>query len=424
MAEAIISRRGWTADGKPELRTEVITGNVNWSVPNSIKNTTISVRIFGGGSLSRYGGGSGWMNNGEITVTPGQVIPITIGDGGKYSGGSSYNISGGTTTFGTYLSANGGSGNSGGAGGGVYTDFPSPGVGGQFGGSAGANGGIWGGGGGAVRSINPGDGGMYGGGGGGYSNTNYYFHGVSNGGNGGEYGGGGGAGVHLNIYCRNGRVSDYDTGRGGSGGTYGGNGANYSREAENGTNTIGNESVPKELQGAGIGGNKYELNLVNGSRYVNTVYVNCGGGGGFGGNGGCNTTANKINLGTNTTSTAEVSVIISGGGGGGYGGNGGKPAIRRMFTFNEDTNRCGGGGGGGYGGNGCNGFTNGLGGGGGGYFSDAIDSAGGGYYNYCHGGSRLVSNNANYGYGTGGWFNLASAVYNAKDGACILQYWI
>ena len=48
MSEAIISRRGYDANGKPELRTEIITGTTNWTVPNSIRNTTISVRIFGG----------------------------------------------------------------------------------------------------------------------------------------------------------------------------------------------------------------------------------------------------------------------------------------------------------------------------------------------------------------------------------------
>ena len=47
MSEAIISRRGWTAAGKPELRTETITGSTTWTVPQAIRSN-ISVRIFGG----------------------------------------------------------------------------------------------------------------------------------------------------------------------------------------------------------------------------------------------------------------------------------------------------------------------------------------------------------------------------------------
>ena len=64
MSEAIISRRGWTSDGKPELRTETITGTTNWTVPNY--KGTVSVRIFGGGGGGDYasGGGGGYMNNG------------------------------------------------------------------------------------------------------------------------------------------------------------------------------------------------------------------------------------------------------------------------------------------------------------------------------------------------------------------------
>ena len=48
MSEAIVSRRGWGEGGKPELRTETITGNTNLTVPNYRYNR-VSVRIFGGG---------------------------------------------------------------------------------------------------------------------------------------------------------------------------------------------------------------------------------------------------------------------------------------------------------------------------------------------------------------------------------------
>ena len=179
MSEAIISRRGWTSEGKPELRTEVITGSTNWIVPK-YKGGSVSVLMFGrGGNGGIYPGGSGWMNNGQFTnLTPGQSIPIVVE---------------GSVSFGTYLSANGGgygnssgyfTGGSGGAGGGCG------GTGYQFGGGGqsdwvghGGEGGIWGGGGGggwysnktagqdgggaSSRSMDGGNGGMYGGGGGG-----------------------------------------------------------------------------------------------------------------------------------------------------------------------------------------------------------------------------------------------------------------
>ena len=35
MSEAIISRRGYTAEGKPEWHTETITGSTTWTVPKN-----------------------------------------------------------------------------------------------------------------------------------------------------------------------------------------------------------------------------------------------------------------------------------------------------------------------------------------------------------------------------------------------------
>lgn len=57
MSDAIISRRGYTSAGKPELRTEIIAFSQDWTVPNTIKGNT-AVRIFDGGS-SGYPGGKG-----------------------------------------------------------------------------------------------------------------------------------------------------------------------------------------------------------------------------------------------------------------------------------------------------------------------------------------------------------------------------
>ena len=61
---------------------------------------------------SGAGGGSGFKNEAILLLNRGEVIRITIGSSGSYETGSSNNTAkaGGTTAFGTYLSANGGEG--------------------------------------------------------------------------------------------------------------------------------------------------------------------------------------------------------------------------------------------------------------------------------------------------------------------------
>lgn len=441
MSEAIISRRGYDANGKPELRTEIITGTTNWTVPNSIRNTTISVRIFGGGVYMSNGGGSGWMNNGEITVTPGQKIDITIGNSGSSSGG--------TTSFGTYLSANGGSLHNGGAGGG------SGGRGYQFGGGggyatiAGGDGGMWGGGGGGGTSTNQnnraigsgGNGGTYGGGGGGATACRSGMV-IKRGGNGGTYGGGGGSGVVVTH--RGSTITPMDINGIGKnnysiGGEYGGNGGsvengtlltydtvnlnklindNTRTNPSNGTNTMGNLSIPSNLRGYGRAGSGTTITLkgndISLPNFRDSMMIPSGGGGGYGGNGGSGVSISDTTIGT------IRAVVVSGGGGGGYGGDGGRSASDADSY--DSVSKVSGGGGGGYGSKGGNGHSMNssnintlFGGGGGGYFSDAWYSGGGGYYNYCHGGGTV--DNSSFGYGSGG-------VSIAKGGACILEYWI
>ena len=128
MAEAIISRRGYGTEGRPKpqtLRTIYKISTEEFQVPNAINNS-FHVRIFGGGGGGGYrsnvtytsthifygaGGGGGWMNNDTIDLTGYDSIPITIGTGGN--AGSNYHQpgnAGGTTSFGVFLSANGGSG--------------------------------------------------------------------------------------------------------------------------------------------------------------------------------------------------------------------------------------------------------------------------------------------------------------------------
>ena len=123
MAEAIISRRGSNMSGSSESYTpkiEVITTTQVWTVPKA-ENDTFDVLIFGGGGagMNGGGGGGGWMNNNTLILGNGATISITIGKGSNTG-------TGGTTTFGTYLSASGGtagstfSGGSGGSGGGGW----------------------------------------------------------------------------------------------------------------------------------------------------------------------------------------------------------------------------------------------------------------------------------------------------------------
>ena len=134
MAEAIICRRGLynsTPSEKPgNLITQMIVTNQLWTVPNHVGN--ISVRLFGGGGggwtyrvRQRYiehvysGGGGGYMNNGELQLSNNIQIQINIGKGGNYGWfindhnpdyvSNKSASAGGTTTFGGYLSANGGS---------------------------------------------------------------------------------------------------------------------------------------------------------------------------------------------------------------------------------------------------------------------------------------------------------------------------
>lgn len=326
MAEAIISRRGQGAK-KASLRTQVITVNGNFIVPNSI-NGAFDVMVFGGGGAgggwyNSGAGGGGWMNNGTIDLVAGATIPITIGAGGArapYSG--EVGGTGGTTSFGIYLSANGG--------GGGYDN----------------KGGSGGSGGGCVIGEG-GDGYQFGGGGCCYGN----------GGNGGPWGGGGGCGGGIDVQY---------TSYGGKGGLYGGDGGNSPRlwveggrageNGKDGTNTIGITAIPSNLRGYGKGGNA-------GAYYSGGYCSSSGGGGGYGGNGG---NGGFIDF--------DWLQHGGGGGGGGYGpgavgGCGGHSLNRNDWAANCN----GGGGGGGYNCPGANCSwveTSGKSGGGGGYSPD------------------------------------------------------
>ena len=434
MSEAIIVKRGRSGGDIPglvqTLVTNIITTNTTFQVPNAINNK-FSVRIFGGGGGGFHdfgiydavgGGGSGWMNNGEFILNYGQSVYITIGKGGN----SNYTrpTNGGTTSFGTYLSAvgggaasafKGGSGGSGGSGSGNYSNNNGKYEGGdgyQFGGGAGFNGG------------NGGNGGIWGGGGGGSNsdayNGNVYFAG-GNGGNGGTYGGGGGA-IVIHHYTnplmniinkKGGNGGTYGGGGGGAiggiGGTYGGNGGTREVMAEAGTDTSSWTNVYHDgnryfrgTGAAGTIGKVYNNTLNNAINSWFPNHENCygGGGGGFGGRGG---NSEKWALSGN--------YVCFGGGGGGYGGNG---------SDGDCIWKCCGGGGG-YGGSGGRG-------GGGGYGNTATGGntsphgagSGGGYYTR---GTECTSYDGAPGVAYGEWGKGGTQV-NGTNGVCIIQYYI
>ena len=262
------------------LMTEIIKENGNFTVPKDVSEITVT--LFGGGGagwkrnigygassqewlMASVGGGGGWMNKNTVKVTPGQIIPVVIGAGGLHNDTLNNCTAGGTSSFGTYLSANGG-------GAAHMIDYSyCAGSGGSGGGAFQPNGAIFG-------STYAGDGYQFGGGGlGGYARN-------GKAGNGGTWGGGGGiSGAGIGI-----------------GGTYGGNGGSATngkvvKAAEDGTNTMGNEELEKGFRGYGYGGDYGK----NSSSYGG------GGGGGYGGNGGKSNYADW------------------GGGGGGYGADGG-----------------------------------------------------------------------------------------------------
>ena len=198
---------GWIVQGwgkKRVFKTEVIKESTGWTVPDV--DGPVNVRIFGGGAGGQAekttffnfffyaggcGGGGGHMATKDITLVRGQNIVVTIGKGGaKGSDNGEMGSAGGTSSFGTYLSANGGQCPNGGSGGGsgeAWTSGGSASYGGKGGSSEkGANG--------IAAAGGKGLGGDYGsnsagGGGGGYG---------GNGGDGSDGGGGGGGGYGLN----------------------------------------------------------------------------------------------------------------------------------------------------------------------------------------------------------------------------------
>ena len=378
MGEAIISRGfsgsngGGTSGENGNFRTEIITTSTLWKVPENLKDGTVSVRIFGGGGGGNMqsfggGGGGGHMNNATIDLKGQSEVYITIGSGGPPD------TYGGTTSFGTYLSAFGGqygSRNSGGNGGSGGAGNMRGGIGYQFGGGSG----------------------------------------ISRAGDGGKWGGGGSFGNNKINATRGGCLYENSQNRyeitGYSG--LGGNGGN-GNHAEDGINTIG---MGLDFEGDGKIGVLIKFNTANNNS--TTLSAGMGakcGGGGYGGNGG-SVLAYAPNL-----SLITFSSINAYGGGGGYGADGGNGCA---YFFNSFNRYFASGGGGGYGGPG----------GSGGYFKNidfVIYGGGGGYGKYGQGGGYDMVNEclieagiAAGGHGVAGY---ATGGYGG-DGICIIQYYV
>lgn len=311
MGEALMFRAGGdeTGGGKYKFVTEIYETNTTFIMPSNVKDNQVYVRIFGaGGGGGSYldswdyidqeaaaGGGGGWVIRDIINIVEGEVISITIGTGGN---AASYvgerNCNGGITSFGTYLSANGG--------GSPYSN----------------------------NGLHGGDGGA---GGGAASIVTYNYNKIW-GGNGYQFGGGGviamgslsNSNIHKGIGGPNG-------GNGGIGMNGGYQGNNNHTNANDGINTILSISESDSYNADCIGYGKAGNNLNAGS-----------GGGGYGANGG-----------DGYGNISKWPGIAPGGGGGyGKGGTGGCGYFRLGNETSVNTNgiTCGGGGsygcGGGY----------------------------------------------------------------------------
>ena len=333
----------------------IISSSISkFTVPMS---KTYNVKCFGGGGGSRNGqnsgggGGGGHMAESNLSLTKGTSYEITIGAGGAaatYEGGN-----GGATSFGTLLSANGGSG--------AYSSGGSGGSGGGGAGDGGSKGGA----------------GSYGGGGG--SGGGYYTYNdssrASSGGDGGTYGGGGGVGgmPYSSNRGGSGKNGAYS---GGTASAYGSGGGGYSAAGNSGSSSSagnggkGQDTTALALEFTGHGSAGY------GASHQISGYGDggSGGGGGYGGNGGSGGYGNR----EYATSSDYRYSGGGGGGGGGYGASGGAGASYVDWGG-------GGGGGGGYGAPGDSG--NGLYGGGGGGYSY---SGRGGSGLYASGGTKNV----------------------------------
>ena len=119
-----------------KTKTEIFTASGQWTAPAGV--TSAYVLVYGAGghggsngtSGGAAGGAGGYMKAQTVTVEPGRAYPITIGTAGSGTGGAS--------SFGTLLSANGGGKGGDGSGGTGGNGTAVAGVGNGTGGTGGA----------------------------------------------------------------------------------------------------------------------------------------------------------------------------------------------------------------------------------------------------------------------------------------------
>ena len=419
MSEAIISKKRINKTVLvPTLKTEIITSNTNWTVPNHVGN--ISVMVYGGGSSANYcssvyiagiGGDGGFLNNGSFDINEGNVVPITIGRGGR-GGLGNKKSSGGSTSFGTYLVANGASssycGSSGGGSNSWATQFGVGGAGNTYiydtrnfytlyGGGGGGGFEIWGDG--AISRCDGSEVGTrsyYCGGGGSTSFVENKRHWGGNklftGGAGGIWGGGGAGYYGGNTSNR------LNAGNGGGNNKAGNNGKMFNGWLNNQFNGV---NTYKRGTNYRAGESRNQV-IISGEDNGVNVFIG-GGGGGYGGRGGISVLYKDIHPHIDTIneyySDDDTLQAYFGGGGGGYLSNGGNAFLTGNITYMRNSY---------YGSssvythkinnydyltNEFNGFRLGFsGGGGGGYGADGGDcgGGGGGYGISARGGNGLI----------------------------------
>lgn len=358
-------RDGLSMFGIVEIpHVEIITESGTWQNTAGRKINAV-VRCFGAGgggsySSTKAGGCGGHMAVANVSIEKDEIVNATIGGVAT--------LTGGTTSFGTYVSA----------------------AGGQPGDISGVTQPSGGSGCGSSSVSRPGGIGTYGGGGGGWGgrgaynyadmdNSKYYGSYASqagtNGGTGGVYGGGGGggggggAGVQASS-DGGGSLSRSVGGTGGAKGTNGGAGGkggsggtskNNGVSGVNGGNGIDTSLMDLEFTGTGEGGSSGVPGSYATKYSIGGGGSGGGGGGGYGGKGGTGGDGRDTYYGAIDGRVYECGGSGgSGGGGGGYGATGGSGVKPSM------TSGSGGGGGGGYGDPGGDGTTT-YGGGGGGY---------------------------------------------------------
>lgn len=117
-ASGQLSRTNLQATAQSQM--QVFVSNGTFVVPEGVTRLTVSMCGGGGGgggartSSTNHGagggGGAGFHLRANVNVTPGESIPVVIGAAGAGGLTQSYGSAGGTSTFGTYLTATGGGG--------------------------------------------------------------------------------------------------------------------------------------------------------------------------------------------------------------------------------------------------------------------------------------------------------------------------